>query len=189
MPALTNPRHEAFAQAIVEAIAKGKYRTQADAYRAAGYKPSTEASAKACASRLLTIANRVGDRVAELQSQVAKRKQVTVASIVDELEEARELAKDKEHTNTMVAATTAKAKILGLVVDRTEQGKPGDFTQSASQHDVARMLLRNAGMDESEIVGDSGKVACAEAIEALAHFNDRIAAIVASARQTGTQAS
>ena len=185
MAALDNPRHEAFALAIVESIIKGKYRTQADAYRAAGYKPSTEASAKACASRLLTIANRVGSRVAELQEQVARRKQITVASIVDELEEAREVAKANDQGAAMTAATMGKAKIVGIAVDRTEQGKPGDFTHSHNQQDVAKQLLRNAGMDESEV----NESCCAETIEALAHFNERIAAIVAGARSTGTQAS
>jgi phage terminase small subunit len=185
MPVLTNPRHEAFALAIVESITKGKYKTQAEAYRAAGYKPTSEASAKACASRLLTIANRVGDRVRELQEQVARRKRVTVESIVDELEEARALAKDKEHTNTMVAATSAKAKILGLSVDRVEQGKPGDFANADNAQATARMLLRSAGMDESEI----SDVCVSEAITALEHFNGRVAAIVAGTTSPPGQAS
>lgn len=178
---LSNPRHERFAQAIFAQIAKGRGEySQGKAYLAAGYNCTSE-SARRCASRLLTIVDDIGARVAELQAASAKRKRVTVESIVDELEEARNLARDKEHTNTMVAATAAKAKILGLSVDRVEQGKPGDFSTADSQHAAARMLLRNAGMDESEI--SDGCVSAA--VTALDHFNQRIAAIMAGEREPG----
>lgn len=186
---LTNPRHEAFCRAIVAQIG-GKYTSQGAAYVAAGYQAKDAGkrggSAEVCAARLLNRVQPIATRIGELQAQAAKRKKITVESIVEELDEARTLARDKEHTNTMVAASTAKAKILGLVVDRTEQGKPGDFTQSDSQANVARMLLKNAGMEESEIESEYGKLACAEAITALAHFNDRISAIVAGRAQPRT---
>ena len=185
MPVLTNPRHERFAQAIFAQIAKGRGEySQGKAYLAAGYNCSSE-SARRCASRLLTIVDDIGARVAELQSASAKRKRVTVESIVDELEEARALAKDKEHTNTMVAATSAKAKILGLSVDRVEQGKPGDFASADNAQATARMLLRSAGMDESEI----SESCVSEAITALEHFNGRVAAIVAGTTTPLGQAS
>lgn len=188
MPALTNPRHEAFCRAIVAQIG-GKYTSQGAAYVAAGYQAKdvgkTGGSAEAAASRLLNRVQGIAARIGELQAQAMRRKRITVDTIVDELEEARGIAKASSQANAMVAASTGKAKILGLVVDRTEQGKPGDFAQANDQANVARMLLRNAGMDESEV----SEVACAEALEALGHFNERIAAIVQGARMTGTQAS
>jgi phage terminase small subunit len=188
MPALTNPRHEAFCRAIVAMLA-GKYGSQGEAYVAAGYDAKDAGkrggSAEACASRLLNRAKPIAARIGELQEQAARKKRITVETIVDELEEARSVAKEATQAAAMVAASTGKAKLLGLVVDRSESGKPGDFTQANDQASVARMLLRNAGMAESEI----GEVESAEALEALAHFNERLAAIVTGSRQHGTQAS
>lgn len=65
MPVLSDPKHEAFAQAL----AKGK--NQSDAYVAAGYK-AKGASIKVNASRLLTNAN-IEARVRELQAIAAKK--------------------------------------------------------------------------------------------------------------------
>jgi len=179
MPALTKARHEAFARAIVAQLA-GKYESQGAAYVAAGYSASTEKnSAESAASRLLKTVKPIATRISELQEIAAKRKRVTIESIVDELEEARDVAKANDQAAAMVQATTGKAKILGLSIDRTEVGKAGDFSQASKPNDVAKQLLRNAGMDESEV----SDVACSEALQALAHFNDRIAAIVAGTRQ------
>jgi hypothetical protein len=57
MPALDNPRWEAFAQAIVAGLCNerpnGKNTAKA-AYLAAGYSPTNDNAARAAASRLLT---------------------------------------------------------------------------------------------------------------------------------------
>lgn len=186
MPALTKARHEAFARAIVAQLG-GKYTSQGAAYVAAGFTAKgvgeSGGSAEVCAARLLKRVQPIAERVAELQAIAAKRKKVTVETIVDELEEARDIAKEQGQSAAMVAASTGKAKILGLVVDRTEQGKPGDFSQAQDSQAIARSLLKQAGMNESELTGQNGDVACQEALEALDHFQKRIAAIV-----TGTQA-
>jgi hypothetical protein len=62
---LTNLLNEAFAQAIFNGIvdAKGGASSQAEAYRRAGYHVSNGNSARACASRLLTFANGIGERI------------------------------------------------------------------------------------------------------------------------------
>ena len=74
MPVLRNPRHEAFAQAIFNGIvgAKGGATSQAEAYRRAGYHVSNANSARACASRLLTFANGIGERI-ELTHKASSR--------------------------------------------------------------------------------------------------------------------
>ena len=65
MPALKNPRHEAFAQAVFNGItnAKGGAHSQAEAYRRAGYHVTNGNSARACASRLLMFANGIAERI------------------------------------------------------------------------------------------------------------------------------
>jgi hypothetical protein len=177
LPALTNPRHEAFCRAIVAAIG-GKYTSQGAAYVAAGYEAKdvgkSGGSAETCAARLLNRVQPIATRISELQAQVAKKKKITVESIVEEYEEARALAKENCQTATMVAASAGKAKILGLVVDRSEQGKPGDFSQSDDASAIATNLLKQAGMDESEISGECRQMT----IDALEHFQTRLRAIV-----------
>jgi phage terminase small subunit len=65
MPALKDPKHEAFAQQLARGL------NQTDAYTAAGYKAKL-ASAKVNASRLLTNAN-IQARVSELQAKGAEK--------------------------------------------------------------------------------------------------------------------
>lgn len=115
MPVLPNAKHERFAQEI----AKGKSATEA--YVAAGY-----AENRSHASRLVSKGN-VADRVAELQTKGAERAELTVESLIDELEEARALALELKQPAAMVAASMGKGKVAGLIIDKAEKGKPGDF--------------------------------------------------------------
>jgi len=71
MPVLPNPRHEAFAQAIVKGLASDKpngKNPQKTAYLAAGYSTTTENATEAAASRLLRNVKPVVERVRELQA-------------------------------------------------------------------------------------------------------------------------
>ncbi|HEY6701061.1 MAG TPA: terminase small subunit [Pseudolabrys sp.] len=77
MGILTNPRHELFAQEL----AKGKSATEA--YAGAGYKPCRQNAAR------LTTNDDIRARLAEIQAQAAKKSEVTVQSLLDELEHAR----------------------------------------------------------------------------------------------------
>lgn len=53
-------------------------------------------------------------RLAELNGAVQKTHNVTVASLLAELEEARQIAKERHSAIPMVQATMGKAKITGL---------------------------------------------------------------------------
>lgn len=105
MPVLSNPRHEAFAQAL----AKGK--SAADAYTDAGYNPSRSA-----ASRLSTNVN-VMSRVTELQGRVAKKAEVTIESLAAEYDEVRQLAIAEKQLSAANQSTAGKAKLFGLGVE------------------------------------------------------------------------
>ena len=89
MPVLTNRKYEAFARALFEGIPKDDTRT--------GLFYSGLQSYRRCrGSRRLSFYENVpaiANRVAELQGALAKRKEITVASLVDELYEAVEVAK------------------------------------------------------------------------------------------------
>jgi len=78
MPALANPRHERFAQLIVEGLMNGERTySQGRAYIAAGYEAKDAGkrggSAEAAASRLLRKVKPILDRVRELQAEANKR--------------------------------------------------------------------------------------------------------------------
>lgn len=73
MPALTNARHEAFAQGLAKGL------TASEAYVAAGYKESRSA-----ASRLSTNVN-VSARVAELVTKGGELAEIDVARVLKEL--------------------------------------------------------------------------------------------------------
>jgi phage terminase small subunit len=104
MGVLSNPRHERFAQEL----AKGK--TQEDAYADCGYKGN-----KTAASRLANDVN-VCKRLTELQERVAIRVELTLADIIQEIEEARMAALSAEtvQASAAVSASKAKAELLGI---------------------------------------------------------------------------
>jgi phage terminase small subunit len=114
---LTNARHERF----VQEVAKGKSWT--DAFEQAGFVRSSKNAA-----RLAGRAD-VKARLAEIQEKAAEKVIVSVADIARQLDEDREFARLKNQPGAAVSATMGKAKVLGLLEDRTKvdittAGKP-----------------------------------------------------------------
>lgn len=58
--------------------------------------------------------NKVSARIEQLREAAARRNEITVDSLIDELEEARALARDIANPSAMVSATMGKAKITGF---------------------------------------------------------------------------
>ena len=56
---------------------------------------------------------KIAARLAELKAAAAKRNEITVDSLLDELEEARQIAMASAQPSAMVSATMGKAKITG----------------------------------------------------------------------------
>jgi phage terminase small subunit len=131
VPVLENPRHELFAQEL----SKGK--TATEAYVLAGYEDNRGNAATLKANQ------NVQDRVAELQEDGAALAKVTVASIIDELEDARSVAKTAIQPASMVSASMGKAKVAGLLADRVEHtGKDGGpiQTEDITDGEAARRI-------------------------------------------------
>lgn len=105
MAVLKNARHEAFAQAL----ASGK--TADAAYVEAGYKENRHNAAA------LAREEHISTRVAEILAKLAKRAEITVHSLADELEEARAIALAEKQSSAAVSATMGKAKLFGLGVE------------------------------------------------------------------------
>lgn len=108
MPALTNPKHERFAQEL------SKGRTQLEAYTEAGYRPDDGAAAR------LSGNVRIKTRVAEIAERGAIRTEITLASLMAEAAEIQAGAVEAKQYSAATAALTAKAKLAGLWVEKSE---------------------------------------------------------------------
>lgn len=100
-----NPKQEIFAQGV--AIGK----SQENAYIDAGY---SENGARINASKLLTNHN-ISARVQELQFSTAKRHELSIDSVIAELEKTRKMAMSLGHSHAAIVATMSKAKLAGLI--------------------------------------------------------------------------
>jgi hypothetical protein len=179
MPALQNPRHERYAQLIVEGLANGdsKPYSQSRAYIAAGYTARdgdrNHRSAQASSSRLLS---RVIQRVRELQAIGAQNAAESVEKIARELNEIQyEARADKAHA-AAVAAVMGKAKILNI--GEQQSHNPQDYKAARSMQDIGRKLLQAVGF----AAPDDASIAAA--IEANDAFVARLEAIRDAAQIT-----
>ena len=109
-----NPRQREFVRHYVLLHGNG---TQA--YIAAGYAPRDRDVAGNLAARLRGD-ERVRAAIAAEYRRIEKAHEITVEGICRELDEARSLAMDTEAPNAAIAASMAKAKLAGLVTDKSE---------------------------------------------------------------------
>lgn len=128
MPVLNNARYERFAQNLATGM------PQHEAYTKAGFvlKPACH---RTDASKLAHKPE-IADRVKELLERQAKRLDVTIDTLVAELDLMFKLSLATKQPSAGVGATMGKAKLLGLIVDRTE-------TET-----TVRRPLRNPGSDK-----------------------------------------
>ena len=155
MPVLPNPRHEAFAQAIVKGLASerpnGKNTAKA-AYLAAGYSPSNDRSATVAASRLLTIVDPVVQRIRELQEQALARLDrkldVSRERIGRRLDLASRMAEQENKPETIVSSE------LGLAV-KPQEVIPGQ-TESADRRFACEANMRPVPVVAMEPSGQRG---------------------------------
>jgi hypothetical protein len=130
MPALKNPRHEAFAQALARGVSASA------AYGQVGFKPHRANAATLARKKHISV------RVAELQEEqlaihqqataaAAANKQVTIESLIAEAEAARAKAmSEKGGAAAAVSALTAKAKLAGMWREKVDQHNTGTGTVS-----------------------------------------------------------
>jgi phage terminase small subunit len=108
MPPLNNaPLWRAFARRQIN-----------QAYADAGYRPDNGNATRLHGDPTIQA------RLAELQAEVTKETKLTVESLVNELEAARQKATDLKQLSAAVRAIEAKAKVSGLLVQKMEVGGP-----------------------------------------------------------------
>ncbi len=123
-------RHRMMAPSITKGgvMLKGKqarfveeYLVDLNATQAAIRAGYSEKTAKVIGSQNLTKLN-IAAAIKSAQGKRSERLGVTVDSISLEYEEARGVAKETKQPAAMVAATTGKARVHGLLSDRPESG-------------------------------------------------------------------
>lgn len=107
-----NIRQERFCLSLAEGL------PQSRAYVDAGYAARGNA-AEASASQLLRNP-KVVRRLAELQAKAARRSEITVDDLIAELDDMLKLARATKNPSAGVTAIMGKAKLLGLVVDKSD---------------------------------------------------------------------
>lgn len=120
MAAKLTVKQESFCLAYIETgNASEAYR---QVYNCSRMKPAT---INRKAAELLEN-GKITARLEELQAEHRKRHDVTVDSITAEYEEARQLAIEMGQPSAAVAASTGKARLHGIVIDKKEiTGKNG----------------------------------------------------------------
>lgn len=86
---------------------------------------------------------------------MAERNRVTVDSIAGELDAARELAMRIDQPSAATAATVAKAKLHGLMIERRESGQPGEFNGLKTPEDVLAAVRAELGEAAAALLQDS----------------------------------
>ncbi len=136
MPVLRNARHEKFCQEL----AQGK--SAAEAYVSAGFRPSRQNAGR------LRTRDDINERTLELQCNAARSCEVSIQSILNELNEAIAVARERGQAQAMVSASSMKAKLTGLMIDKQElRVSEGEFDESMSVEEILQKVSREAGLD------------------------------------------
>ena len=113
------------------------------AYEDAGFKPD-----RGNCYRLRRSA-RLQRYLASLEARVAKNHDVTVDSLIEELEDARKNAQRVNQPGSEVSAIMGKARLAGLIIDKREVK-----TNDIDRMDIPQLaqLLRDALGDKADII-------------------------------------
>lgn len=150
MPVLSNAKHERFAQEI----AKGN--SQGEAYKTAGYNAVGHA-AESAGNRLMKNVE-VQARIVELQGRGAKRAEVTIESLIQEAADIQAAALNDGQHSAAVAALTAKAKLSGHWVEKTENRNRNVDANSLTDGELAAHLQSNGSAHPPQAPGDTSKL-------------------------------
>jgi hypothetical protein len=150
MPILTNPKHEAFAQALARGTSASA------AYVKAGYKENRHNAATL--ARKEHILTRVGELQEEqlaihqqATAEAAASAKVTIESLIAEAEAARAKAmSEKGGAAAAVSALTAKAKLAGMWRERFDQHNSGSIQFERIERVIVEHTSDNPAQSLSE---------------------------------------
>ena len=145
MPALPNPRHEKFAQNVARGM------TAAKAYEKAGYKYNDGNCIR------LKGSERVSGRIYELLKKSETDLVVDRNTMTNVYSDILHASREAGNYNAAKGAADSLAKLHGLMIDRKETGRPGDFGSMAD--DQLREFIQTAA---NQLSADGGGEAGAE---------------------------
>jgi len=147
MPALANPRHERFAQLIVEGLMNGERK----AYSQGRAKMRKNAAAQQKQPHLdcLRKVKPILDRVRELQAEANKRNESKIdlsgERVGRDLDQASRIAAEQKNASAMVASALGIAKVFHAVPNDTERHL--SFKTAQSMQDIGKRLLMTVGCE------------------------------------------
>lgn len=143
MPALRNPRHEQFAQQLIQGMKIG--RSQGMSYTAAGYQVEGQVAESAASRLLKNVESGVASRVAELAGAGARRAEITAQGLLERLDAVFDGATEAKQYSAAGRAVEAQARIAGVgAADRIEIGGPGSFSEPTVA-ETLQMVAREFG--------------------------------------------
>src|SRR5262245_34910631 len=180
MPALSNPRHERFAQAIFAGLSGETRieRAQSKAYLTAYPNCSNGNSAEAAASRLLRRVKPILERVRELQAEANARAthkiDLSRERIGRELDKAARMATEQGNASALVSSALGIAKVFHSSPNETES--TFSFKDATSMQDIGRKLLQSVGMKDPPLPSIELAIAANDAfvaeLERIANASD-----------------
>jgi phage terminase small subunit len=136
-----------------ELVVEGK--PIAAAYREAGFKHDPSGGNQ---HKLITGNHLVKREILKLQRQAMTKHQITVDTLIEQLEEARLNAKECKQPASEISATMAVAKLCGLVVDRREiQEKSLDTMNTGEVMALLRERLGDKAPELLKLLGIEDK--------------------------------
>ncbi len=137
MPELKNAKRERFCREFITD------QSLKHAAERSGYKQPHVRGAQ------LMAVPEVKARVAELQAGVAKRKDITLDTMIDQIDDDRTFAREHNNPSAAVQASIAKAKISGNWTDHVQIDASKTDAQLAA--DLAKQLVPVFGKQPAEI--------------------------------------
>ena len=130
------PKQEKFCQVYLET------GNATEAYRQA-YNPTGKPATQNRAAKALLDNSKIAARLSELQAETKERHDITVDTLIRELEEARKVGKDRGQAAAMVQATMSKAKLLGIEGSEDDDETPQAVKVTVEVKDARRDSQRD----------------------------------------------
>lgn len=94
-------------------------------------------------------------RFNQMQKRIIKRADLTEERILTQYQDAYDLAESQGKSADMISATTAQAKLIGMLRERMEHGAPGEFGHLDSISDVLVAIEEQAGPEVAQKLGQA----------------------------------
>lgn len=174
MGVLRNLKHEQVVRAYVRLHLEGEtHGFQAKAYRKVYPHIKSPHVVWAASSRLFKRPD-VQRRIKEVTKRLITRMDITEERILTQYQDAYDMAKAQGKSGDMINASTAQAKLVGLLRDRIEAGSPGDFDSMENISDILSALEQQAGPEAALALSNALGLKPVESQEETAPESDAV---------------